>query len=287
MDWDSSTVTTPSLPTLSMAPHDHLADLWVAGGNGCHLRDFRRRVHRRCALHQLFDGLFRRRSDTAVQLNWVGTSGNVAQALEDERLGEQGCGGGAVTGDVVGLHGHGLHQLCTEVLKRLLDVDVTGDGHAVVGDGGAAEGLGQHNVAAAGAEGDLDCVSKRVNAALDALASFLVKCNQLWHEGLLLDDCEQVTCRQQEVLLAVVLQLGAAVLGEDDGVALVDANRNDLALVIGAAWADGDDGSLLRLFLSGVWDNQAGSGGGFCFYDLDENLVLKWLDVCHGDSSEI
>ena len=98
--------------------------------------------------------------------------------------------------------------------------------------------------------------------------------------GLLLDDGEQVTGGQQQVLLAVVLQLGAAVLGKDHGIALVDAYRGDLTLVVGAAWAYGNDGSFLWLFLGGIRDNQAGSGGGFSFYDLYEDAVLERLNVC-------
>src|SRR5699024_11882537 len=55
--------------------------------------------------------------DAAVQRDRVSAGGDVAQALVDERLGQQGGGGGAVACDVVGLDGDGLHQLRTEVLE--------------------------------------------------------------------------------------------------------------------------------------------------------------------------
>ena len=45
-----------------------------------------------------------------------------------------GSGGGAVACDVVGLGGNFLHQLCAHVLERVFELDLLGDGHAVVGD---------------------------------------------------------------------------------------------------------------------------------------------------------
>ena len=161
---------------------NHLADLRVAGGDGSYLRDFRGGVDRGGAGLELLDGLFGRCCDAAVKLDWVGAGRDVAQAFEDERLGQQGSGGGAVTCGVISLDSNGLDQLRAEVFEGLLDVDIAGDGHAVIGDGGATEGLGQHDVAAARAEGDLDGISQRIDAALDSLAGFLVECNELCHK---------------------------------------------------------------------------------------------------------
>src|SRR5699024_11750114 len=92
---------------------------------------------------------------------------------------------------------------------------------------------------------------------------------------LLLNNSEQVTCRQQQVFFAVVLQFGAAVLGEDNGVAFGNSHWGQFALVIRAAWANCNNGCFLWLFLCRIWDNQTGCGGGFSFYNLDEYLVLK------------
>src|SRR5690606_7867700 len=101
--------------------------------------------------------------------------------------------------------------------------------------------------------------------------SLAIRCD---YPRLLFDDREQVTSGQEKVLFAVVLQLGAAVLGEDDGVALLDVDSDALALLVGAARAHSDDGGLLRLLLGGVRDDQAGSGGGLGLDDLDQDLVL-------------
>ena len=90
---------------------NHLADLRVAGGDGSYLRDFGRGVDRGGPSLELLDGLFGRRRDAAVELDRVGAGRYVAQAFEDERLGQQGSGGGAVTSGVIGLDRNGLDQL--------------------------------------------------------------------------------------------------------------------------------------------------------------------------------
>ena len=82
----------------------------------------------------------------------------------DDRLTEHDRGGGAVTGDVIGLAGSFLEELCAHVLERILELDVTRDGHAVVGDGGSAVPLVQRHVASLGAERHLDGIGKPVNA---------------------------------------------------------------------------------------------------------------------------
>ena len=90
------------------------------------------------------DGLL----DAPLERHRAGAGGHVAQTLVDEGLGEHGGGGGAVTGDVVGLGGDLLHQLGAHVLEGVLQLHLAGDGDAVVGDGGGAELLVDDDVAA-------------------------------------------------------------------------------------------------------------------------------------------
>ena len=54
------------------------------------------------------------------------------------RLGEHGRGGGAVAGHVGGLGGDLAHHLRAHVLERVLELDLLGHRHAVLGDGGAS-----------------------------------------------------------------------------------------------------------------------------------------------------
>src|SRR5450755_1114946 len=94
---------------------------------------------------------------------------------------------------------------------------------------------------------------------------------------LLVDDREDVTGGEHQVLLAVVLDLGAAVLAVEDAVAFLDVERNPLA-VFEAARTDGKDDALLGLLLRGVRDDQAGSGGRLSLDGLDNDAVLERPD---------
>ncbi len=92
------------------------------------------------------DGLL----DAALERHRVRAGGDVAQALAHQRLGQHGRGRRAVTGDVVGLLRDLLDQLGADLLVRVLELDLLGDGDAVVGDRGGAPLLLQHDVAARG-----------------------------------------------------------------------------------------------------------------------------------------
>jgi len=121
--------------------------------------------------------------DTATHGDRVGAGGHVAQTLANQGLGEDGRGGRTVTGDVVGLLGDLLDELGADLLVGVLELDLLGDGDTVVGDGRGAPLLVEHDVAALGAEGDLDGVSEGVQTPLHAAAGLLVKSNDLGHVG--------------------------------------------------------------------------------------------------------
>src|SRR5919198_4209145 len=102
---------------------------------------------------------------------------------------------------------------------------------------------------------------------------------------LLGDDGEHVAGGQDQVLVPAHLDLGAAVLGVDDGVADLDVERHPVA-VLEAAGADGDDLALLGLLLGGVGDDQAGGGHLLALTRLDDDPVLERLQVdAHRSSS--
>ena len=119
--------------------------------------------------------------DAAAHGDRVGAGGDVAQTLAHQGLGQDGGGGGAVTRDVVGLLGDLLDELGADLLVGLLELDLLGDGHAVVGDRGGAPLLVEHDVAALGAQGDLDGVGEGVETALHAAAGLLVEGDDLGH----------------------------------------------------------------------------------------------------------
>ena len=90
------------------------------------------------------------------------------------RLGEHRRGRGAVAGNVVGRRGDLADELGALVLEDVLDLDLTSDGHAVVRDRRGAELLVEDDVAALGAERDLDRVGDGVDAGLEGLARLAV-----------------------------------------------------------------------------------------------------------------
>ena len=264
---------------------DQLTDLLVTRGDGGDVGHVGGGVNGTGVLVKPFDDGLNGLVDSALQPDRVGSGGHSAQALVDQRLGQHGGGGGAVAGDVVGLGSNLLGELGAEILVGILELDLLGDGHAVVGDGGGAPLLVEHDVAALGAEGHLDGVGEGVDAALKRTPRLLVELQSLCHGSRLDsagDDGEDVARVEQQVVGAVVLDFGAPVLAEDDDITLGDVERDAVSLVVDATGAGGNDAALLRLLLGGVGDDQPGSGGLLGLERLDEDAVLERLDRgCH------
>src|SRR4051795_9446103 len=95
-----------------------------------------------------------------------------------------------------------------------------------------------------------------------------------------LDLGEDVGLAEHEQILAVDLDLGAAVLRVQDLVALRDVERNALlAVVVVAAVADGDDLALLRLLLGGVGEDDAAGGRLFLLDRPHDEPVAQRLEL--------
>ena len=85
----------------------------------------------------------------------------------------------------------------------------------------------------------------------------------------LLYDCKNIALANDDILLAVELDLGAGVLAGDDLLALLDLHLDFLA-INDAAGADLDDLRYLRLFLSGCGQNDTACGGLLCLYHFND-----------------
>src|SRR5215212_5732146 len=94
----------------------------------------------------------------------------------------------------------------------------------------------------------------------------------------LVDDCEDVRLAQDQELLAVDRDLGAAVLPVEDLVIHLDAHRDELAVLV-LARADGDDLALLRLLLRGVRDVQPAAHRFAFFQRLHNDAVGQRIDL--------
>ncbi len=77
--------------------------------------------------------------------------------------GQNGRGGGAVAGLVVGPGSDFLDHLRAHVLELVFQFDFLGDRHTVLGDARRAEGFVEHDVAAFRAQRHLDRVGKDVH----------------------------------------------------------------------------------------------------------------------------
>jgi hypothetical protein len=183
---DSSTVMTPSLPTLSIASAmsspievsaaeiEAVAAIWSLVSTSL----------------AVFSSCWETAS-TAFSMPRFSAIGFAPAATlrrpsRTERLGQDGGGGGAVTGDVVGLLGNFLDELGPDLLPRVLELDLLGDRHTIVGDGGRAPLLLQDDVAALRAERHLDGVGEGVHAALEPAARLLVERDHLRHRLVVL-----------------------------------------------------------------------------------------------------
>src|SRR5262245_2449967 len=150
---------------------EELADFGVAvGGDGADLGDFLVRGDLLGVLDEVGDHGFHRQVDTALQIHRVHAGGNGLGAFTDDRSRENGRGGGAVAGSVRRLGGDFAHHLGAHVLELVVELDLLGDGDAVLGDAGSAERLVEHDVAALRTERDLDGVGEDVDAAQHAVA---------------------------------------------------------------------------------------------------------------------
>src|SRR6516162_2527741 len=90
---------------------------------------------------------------------------------------------------------------------------------------------------------------------------------------------EDLFLAQDHVLRAVDLDVGAAVLADQDAVALLDLGRDALAVLGEAAGPDGHDLPLLRLLLGGVRDDDAAPDGLLLLDAANEQPVGERLEV--------
>src|SRR5688572_8661626 len=101
---------------------------------------------------------------------------------------------------------------------------------------------------------------------------------------LLLEDRHHVFFAHDEVILAVHLHFGAAVLAEEDVVTDLDVERAHGAVLEDLALADGDDLAADRLLGGAVRNHDAARGAGFGLEPLDDHAIVKRANlqlVCH------
>jgi hypothetical protein len=111
--------------------------------------------------------------DAALQIHRIGAGRDGLCAFLDDGLSEKGGGGGAVAGGIGGLGSDLAHHLRAHILELVLELDLLGDGHTVLGDTRRSEGFLEHDVTALRAERDPDRIGQDVDAVQHALAGVL------------------------------------------------------------------------------------------------------------------
>ena len=167
----SSTVITPSLPTfciasaiilpIDLSPLAAIEPTWATSADSLIFLERFAMSLTASATAEI---------DAALQIHRIHAGGDELRAFAHDRLGQNGRGRGAVAGGVVGLRGHLAHHLRAHVLELVVELDLLGDGDAVLGDAGRAERLVEHDVAALGAQRHLDGVGENVDAAQHSVA---------------------------------------------------------------------------------------------------------------------
>ena len=150
---------------------DHLADRGVAiRGDGADLRDLLGRLHLLRTALDVFHHRGHGDVDAAFEVHRVHAGGNELDALLHDRSSEDRCGRGAVTCEVTRLRGDFAHHLGAHVLELVVQLDLLGDGDAVLGDARRAEALVEDDVASLGAERHLDGVVENIDSSQQPVA---------------------------------------------------------------------------------------------------------------------
>src|SRR5689334_316910 len=95
----------------------------------------------------------------------------------------------------------------------------------------------------------------------------------------LLEHAEDLVLAQNDVVLAVHLDLGAGVLAEEDPVAGLDVELDERAVLEALAAADGNDLALEWPLLGGVGNDDATAGLLDLLDATDQNAILQGTDV--------
>src|SRR5581483_7144781 len=95
----------------------------------------------------------------------------------------------------------------------------------------------------------------------------------------LLEHAENVALLHDQQVLAVDLHFGAGPLAKQHRVPGLEVDRRQLAALVTAARADGDDLALARLFLRGIRDDDAAGGFLVGFNAAHEHAVVQWAEL--------
>ncbi len=164
---------------------DHLADFFIAiGGNGTDLSDFGIGVHLAGATLEVGDNGFNSHVDTALEVHRVHAGSNRLHTFTNDRLSENGSGGGAITGKIIGLAGNFTDHLRAHVLELVFQFDFLGNADTVLGDAWCAERFVDNDVTAFWTEGDFYGIGENVDTFQHTLTGIGIKFDFFCSHGI-------------------------------------------------------------------------------------------------------
>src|SRR5258706_10805615 len=95
----------------------------------------------------------------------------------------------------------------------------------------------------------------------------------------LFNHAEDIFLAHDQVIFAVNLDFRAAVLADQHAVTFLHGKRDELAVVVTLAGAEGDDFALLRLFFRGVRDDDPALLHFVLFNRLHQHAIAQWFYV--------
>jgi len=200
-------------------------------------------------------------------------AGDVAKTFFVDGFGQHRSGGGSVAGHIGSLRGNLFDELGSHILVGIVQFNFLGDGHTVLGDRRAPEFLFEDHVAPGRSERGLDGRGEFGDTSEQRFARGFVELQLLSHfvfrywivlelrsaERNSGENSEDIVFVEDEVLFAIQLHFGTAVLADENLVALLTVKVRSLPSSI-LADPDGDHEGLLRLFLVSVWDDDPALG---------------------------
>ncbi len=120
--------------------------------------------------------------DTTLQVHWVGTCGNVLQALVYDSLSQDSSGSCTITCVIASLAGYTLYELSACVLKLVLQFYFLGNGNTILSNLRSTKLLFDYHVAALRSESYLHCVSQLIDTLLQEVASIHIVFNIFSHD---------------------------------------------------------------------------------------------------------
>src|SRR5271157_472799 len=195
----------------------------------------------------------------------------------------------AVTGNIVGFGRGFLKELRAHILKWIFEFDFLSNGNAIMRDGRRAELAIYRHIAALWTERRADRVGDHVHAVLQFAARLFRKNKLLCSHGslppeLTYDYGENIAFAQDEQFLAIHLDLGAGIFGEQYLITDLHVHRNAFAFFVAITRTCRQNFAFLRLLFGGLWQDDPAGSDLFLFDRFDNHASAQRFELkftCH------